>query len=249
MAELSHEETIRLGNSKAHLHKIMSDVNDANNIISALLSIKGDIENKIAALNTELQTLEQDKQVILDAHSQSLSEVNATAQGRIDEADRREGEMAAVERNHMAKVRDLVTLAQNTESQVRVAQATLESLKAGIKNAETDLAGAELAFEAFDEQLDSLHDRMVTAQAELAETTRVTDDIRDEFRKEKAASQKELDYLKGQIELARQAVQDPTQKLQEREDVIAKREEVFEVMAQRMQQVHAAMYPGRTLKI
>lgn len=249
MAELSYEQNIRYENSKAHYHKIMGDVNDANNAITRLLSIKEDVENKIRLLELELNTLVADKQKILEAHQQDLNQVIAATQHRFEEVDNLEAEKAFIERTHKARVMELTTSTYNLEAEERKLKDSLSTLTKAVKNASAELTEVEREVDMAEAELEVITDQLIDVREDLSETTMLIDDTRDNFHRDYNQKLKELETLKNEIESARASVEAPFRNLQERTEAHAKRMKDFNVIYNRMKRIYAEMYPGQTLTI
>lgn len=249
MAELSHEETIRFENSKAHYHKIMGDVNDANKVIERLLAIKSDVELSISLLKIELSTLAQDKAEILRTHQEALDNTIAATQHRFDEVDALEANKAFIERTHKARVMELTNTTVSLEFEERKLKDSVASLQAGIKNATEELSDLEHAVEMAETELEMVDDALHDVHEDLAETTTLIDDTRATFHQEMTAKNKELESVKAQIAESLAKVDTPFRSLQEERENHAKRLKDYDIMFARMSRAYSDMYPGRTLKL
>lgn len=245
MTELSHEETIRFENSKAHYHKIMGDVNDANHIISTLMSIKVDIETSIETLKEELSQLEKEKE-----ESRHVLFLNTEEQNKFEVMrDGREGEVAAIERNHLVKVIDLVNQTSILVGKEKTLTENLNSLHSAIDNATEELNDLEHSISIAEGELEAVEDSLQNVHEDLSETTMIIDDTRAEFHKEMTAKNKELGDVKQQIVINQQLVDAPFRALQEEREAHAKRLKDYDVMYARMKRVYSELNPGKTLTI
>lgn len=245
MNELSHEETIRFENSKAHLQKILGDVNDANSLLTKLISIKDDLEGTIVSLKEEVDSLSQEKnrlQLIL------VSTANDT-QDRLDELDTREAEFAAIERNHYGKVLDLTRSVSAHEGRERTLSDNLKSHRNAVKFAKAELDELESSIESAEAELETVHSALTNIQGDLQETTNLIDDARDAFQKEHLLKLKELDRVNQQITDAQALVEAPFLALQAEREAHAKRQKDFNVIYNRMKRIYSEMFPGQTLTI
>jgi chromosome segregation ATPase len=224
----------------------MSDVDDANKTISALLQIKADVESSIAKAEDWLDAFNRDH---IEPAQQSLADINTQTANRLEEIDSREAELAAIEREHKGKVLDLLTQEHNLEKNEAVLKSSIKSLKEAYSRTDDELKDLEREIHVAELDLDNFDSALDAVRRDLAETTTLIDETRDSFRQEYTEALKELDSLKKQIADAKGQVEDPFKHLQERQERHAKREKDFNIIYARMKRIYAEMFPGQTLKI
>lgn len=239
---MKYEDYLMMENAEAHLHVVLGNLTEANDLLSSALLKKADTDNALSAVNVLIDTARAE----LEKTTQYSQSVAAAIEDRLMSVSKRELEIT--QREYASA--DLLHSHANTVSNLKI---DAEALESKIAQCQADHDNLFRTNQELYKEVSNISEHIGVTEGSLAALKKESDALKVSMQEEReihdkaiAAALKKLDETNKLIFEAELHAANAAKPLEAREEIIKGKEANLLIYQQRLIDLFAHYFPGVT---